>query len=91
MNDPYFKDFELKDYRFIVVNKETLTPLVWEFPYTKTAGTLVDDKGNKYRDPLVIGKELRGYLDLKPRVPNGIQLDGVNMITCLHKEDEQHA
>lgn len=85
MNDPYFKDFELENYRFIVVNKDSLTPLVWEFPLTKAAGTLVDDNGNEYRDPLVIGAELRSYLDNKPLVPKGIDMDGVNAITCLHK------
>ena len=43
MRDNYFKDFELMDYRFIVVNKNTLTPLVWEFPYTKTVGPLINE------------------------------------------------
>lgn len=88
MNDPYFKDFELKPYRFIVVNKKTLTPLVWEFPLTKALGTLVDDKGNEYRDPFVIGRELQGYLNLRPPVPNGINLDGINTITCLHRKQD---
>ena len=83
--DPYFKDFSLEDYRFIVVNKKTLTPLVWEFPLTKAVGTLIDEKGNEYRDPCVIGKELRGYLDCKPPVPNGINKDGINIIKCLSK------
>lgn len=83
--DSYFKDFSLEDYRFIVVNKKTLTPLVWEFPLTKAVGTLVDEKGNEYRDPCVIGKELRGYLDCKPPVPNGINKDGINIIKCLSK------
>ena len=27
--DPYFKDFSLEDYRFIIINPKTLTPLVW--------------------------------------------------------------
>lgn len=81
--DPYFKDFELLDYRFIVVNKETLTPLVWEFPLTKSYGTLVDEEGNEYRDPFEIGKELRHYLDDRPRVPDGINIDGTNIINCL--------
>ena len=85
MNDDYFKDFTLEDYRFIVVNRDSLKPLVWEFPLTKTKGTLVDEEGKEYRDPLEIGKELRGYLDLKPPVPNGIDIDGVNTITCLKK------
>lgn len=85
MNDDYFKDFTLEDYRFIVVNRDSLKPLVWEFPLTKTKGTLVDEEGKEYRDPLEIGKELRDYLDLKPPVPNGIDIDGVNTITCLKK------
>lgn len=83
MADEYFKDFTLEDYRFIVVNRRTLTPLVWEFPLTKTLGTLVDKEGKEYRDPFEIGKELQGYLNLKPRVPNGIDIDGVNIIDCL--------
>ena len=84
--DNYFKDFELADYRFIVVNKNTLTPLVWIFPLTKSVGTLVDEKGNEYRDPFEIGKELQGYLNLRPPVPNGINKDGINIIKCLTKK-----
>lgn len=83
--DPYFKDFKLMDYRFIVVNKFTLVPLVWEFPLTSLYGTLVDEKGNEYKDPFEIGKELRSYLDCKPPVPNGINKDGINVIKCLKK------
>lgn len=83
LKDPYFKDFTLENYRFIVVNKKTLIPLVWEFPLTKMQGILMDDNGKEYRDPFVIGKELRGYLDLKPEVPNGINKDGINTINCL--------
>lgn len=81
--DPYFKDFSLENYRFVVVNKFTLTPLAWEFPLTTSKGTLVDNKGNEYRDPFEIGKELRAYLDCKPPVPNGISIDGINTINCL--------
>lgn len=83
LKDDYFKDFSFENYRFIVVNKNTLTPLVWEFPLTKTVGTLVDEKGNEYRDPFEIGKELQAYLNCKPPVPNGISIDGVNTIKCL--------
>ncbi len=81
--DLYFKDFTLEDYRFIVVNRRTLTPLVWHFPLTQSIGTLVDDKGNEYRDPFEIGKELRAYLDCKPPVPKGISIDSINTINCL--------
>lgn len=83
MNDLYFKDFTLENYRFIVVNKESLTPLVWEFPLTKSRGTLIDKEGKEYRDPFEIGKELQGYLNLRPKVPVGIDIDGINTIDCL--------
>ena len=83
--DPYFKDFTLEDYRFIIVNPKTLTPLVWEFPLTKSLGTLIDDDGKEIRDPFDIGKELQAYLNLRPAVPNGINQNGVNKITCLRK------
>lgn len=83
MKDPFFKDFTLENYRFIVVNKESLTPLVWEFPFTQSMGTLIDREGKEFRDPFDIGCELQGYLNLKPRVPNGIDIDGINIIDCL--------
>lgn len=86
-NDPYFKDFTLEDYRFIVVNKESLTPLVWEFPLTRAKGTLIDKEGKEYRDPFEIGKELQSYLNLRPTVPVGIDKDGINTITCLKLKD----
>lgn len=83
MADDYFKDFTLENYRFIVVNKDSLKPLVWEFPLTKIGGTLVDDNGKEYRDPLEIGAELRSYLNLRPIVPKDINLNGINTISCL--------
>lgn len=83
--DDYFKDFSLEDYRFIIINPKTLTPLVWEFPLTKSIGSLVTEDGYEVKDPFVIGAELRAYLDCKPPVPNGINQNGVNKITCLKK------
>lgn len=84
--DPYFKDFKMLNYRFIVVNKRTLTPLVWEFPLTYSVGDLVDEEGNVFRHPFTIGEELQGYLNLRPQVPNGINQNGVNTIKCLSKK-----
>ena len=84
--DSYFKDFSLEDYRFIICNPKTLTPLVWEFPLTRTSGTLITDDGEVVRDPFEIGKELQGYLNLRPPVPNGINKDGINIIKCLKKK-----
>lgn len=81
--DPYFKDFVLADYRFIVVNKATLTPLVWLFPQTTALGTIVVGNSSplKLRDPEVIGRELTHYLNERPVVPVGINLVGDNNIT----------
>ena len=83
--DNYFKDFKIHNYRFIVVNKEKLTPLVWEYTDTKKYGELVYGKNQQIvvRDPFVIGKELRYYLDNRPRVPVGIDEEGVNDIVSV--------
>lgn len=72
--DSYFKDFKLADYRFIVANKKTLTPLVWTFGKTMEVGEIETKDGIVLRPPLVIGEELREYLDNKPMVPKGIDI-----------------
>lgn len=78
--DDYFKDFKLLDYRFIVVNRKTLTPLVWECNFTQSKGEI--HLGNKdqiiLRSPLVIGAELNTYLKYKPIVPLGISTNKPN-------------
>ena len=78
--DEYFKDFKLANYKFIVVNRRTLTPLVWEFKDTTTLGTLYFGKNNQIemRDPEEIGKELSYYLSLRPKVPINIYETGAN-------------
>lgn len=72
--DPYFKDFKLADYRFIVANKNTLTPLVWLFEGTQKEGDIITKDNVILRDPFTIGEELNGYLVNTPTVPNGIEL-----------------
>ena len=72
--DPYFKDFKLADYRFIVANKKTLTPLVWLFEGTQQVGDIITKDNTVLRDPFTIGKELNGYLINNPTVPNGIDM-----------------
>lgn len=78
--DPYFKDFKLADYRFIVANKKTLTPLVWTFESTQVEGDIITKDNLTLRDPLVIGEELNKYLINKPRVPENIDLIKPNKI-----------
>lgn len=84
-NDDYFKDFTILDYRFIVINKESLTPLVWEFPMTKVFGDIQFGKNNAYtmHDPELVGRTLRKYLDESPRVPYGISLEMNNIAEWL--------
>jgi hypothetical protein len=87
--DDTFKDYELADYRFIVVNKKTLTPLVWKFDATKTLGTMhFGENGQiEMRDPEDLGKELSFYLSSRPKVPIGINLEhDNNIIVWLNKK-----
>lgn len=81
--DPYFKNFKLADYRFVVVNRKSLTPLVWECPFTSTTGSLYVGKLHQYefRDPYEIGEELNYYLENKPRVPKEIYELGTNNLS----------
>ena len=78
--DPYFKDFTLNTYRFIVVNKKTLTPLVWNYPATRLEGTLFYGRNSQIeaKDPEDIGKQLNYYLSSRPIVPEGIKMSGSN-------------
>lgn len=81
--DDFFRDYTLDDYRFIVVNKETLCPLVWRYPDTKTTGTLYYGKNDRIEcpDPFVLGKELDYYLKEQPTVPININVEQENELT----------
>lgn len=80
--DEYFRNFKLLDYKFIVVNRRTLTPLVWDCPFTQAVGTLTFGKTNQisFRSPFEIGKELSDYLSSRPKVPKGIDINSDNNI-----------
>lgn len=77
--DPYYKDFQLLNYRFIVVNRKTLAPAVWKFGDTTMEGPLeyVTKTGyiHTFRDPYVIGAELYYYLNNKPKYPIEMSLE----------------
>ena len=72
--DPYFKDFTLMPYRFIVVNRKTLSPLVWQFEDTDKEGPLTYGRQSQIvlRDPFEIANELHTYLEYKCDTPIGI-------------------
>lgn len=75
--DDFFKDFEIEDYTFIVINKYSLIPLTWRFKDTKIIGTLYYGKHNQIvmKDPFSIGKELNYYL----KNPDAIVSKGINL------------
>ena len=70
--DEYFKDFKIASYKFIVVNRNTLTPLVWNF------SDAVINVNAQMEDPVVLAVDLDRYLKEKPKVPHGISLDKPN-------------
>jgi len=85
--DDYFKDFKVLPYKFVVVNKESLTPLVWDFSNSITKGDLqfvsaTDHYTTYLRDPFAIAQDLFKYLNTKPTVQKGIKagLDESNSI-----------
>lgn len=87
MKDDYFKDFKINDYVFIVVNRNSRSPLVWEYKDTKAILTLAYGKNDKYicRNWREIVKELDYYLRNRPAVPKDISDTGINdIITYLN-------
>lgn len=79
---PEWKDYTLANYKFIVVNRWTLTPLVWEFSDTKALTTLQygRNKQIELEPPITIAKRLKYYLDNHPQIPIGINKDMSNSI-----------
>ena len=91
--DPFFKDFKLEDYRFVVVNRKSLCPMVWDFDKTQVIGPIefINSWNTKYtmRDPYVIGSELKYYLDHPDMVcpDNGmLSEDGNSIMWFLENE-----
>ena len=58
--DDYFKDFTILNYRFIFCNKDSYSPLVWEFKETHSKGTLYYGRYKQigFPDPEDLGREL---------------------------------
>lgn len=80
--DDYFKDFKLLNYQFIVVNKTTLTPLIWVWEFSSTVGPIEINHNSviELDDPEDIGKILYCYLNLHVDVPFGIHKDRSNSL-----------
>lgn len=62
--DEYFKDFKIAYYyQFIVINRRTLSPIVWEFDGNLSEVDFMDDNGNTLRDWRKILLDLKYYQD----------------------------
>lgn len=77
--DDYFKDFTVfSDFRFIVINKDSLDPLVFSFD--------ADREGNikigyiRLRDPFDVAKEVDSYLKDEKKLPYDMSRDKANDI-----------
>ena len=79
--DPYFKDFKLLDYVFIVVNRKTVNPLTWIYDKTTSQVDITLPNGFVCRNWRTIVKELDYYLKNPSRVPIGIVYNKPNNIT----------
>jgi hypothetical protein len=87
--DEYFKDFKLLPYKFIVVNRVTLQPQVWDFTLTQAEGLLrletIRNGVYLFRDPYTIGEELSYYLNNPEcKVPREMQKSN-NIVDFLTK------
>lgn len=82
-SNPIFKDYKLEDYRFIVVCRTTLKPLVWGFDKTQVKGNITYGNINQVilPDPEDIGRELYTYLSENRSVPIGINEFELNDIS----------
>lgn len=71
--DDFYKDYEVLPFRFIVINRKELNPLVWNFEQCNQVGGIL---GNKEKIELnewtSLAKELYYYLNNDIKVPIGI-------------------
>lgn len=74
----YFKDFKILNFRFLVVNKDSLMPMLFEDELCSKSGDFEFEFKSGYRknfrDPLTIGLELKHYLDTDAKVPDDLDI-----------------
>lgn len=61
--DDYFKDFKIAHYSFIVINRFTLSPLVWRYYGNFACVDLKDSNGNVYKNWRRLLEDLTYYLN----------------------------
>lgn len=74
--DSYFKDFRVLNFRFLVINKDSLNPMIFEDDRCYYKGDIELNFNSGYnkilRDPVTIGIELKHYLDTNASVPDDL-------------------
>lgn len=62
-NDPYFSQFKIAHYSFIVINRKTVAPILWTFHHNFSEVDLKDSNNTVYRDWRKIIVDLHYYLN----------------------------
>lgn len=60
--DPYFSEFKIQYYQFIVINRRIVAPIIWRFHENFSETDLKDSTGKIYRDWRKILVDLNYYL-----------------------------
>lgn len=80
--------YKVKPMKFIVVNKNSLTPLMFEFEDSFTKGD-IQYENIILEDPFVIGKKLNSLIHSKITLPPNITKNGINYLGRLLSEPNE--
>lgn len=85
--DPFYQNYTLLDYQFIVISNNSRIPLIWTYADTQKEVDCVYGKNQQIvcTNWRSIVKDLNYYLEFKPTVPKGIT-DKNELITWLNYE-----
>lgn len=87
LDDNGFQYYKLNNFKFVIVNEDSLTPILWEFDSCDVKGTIYTGKNNQIElhDPVELGIEIKQYMETNATVPSYINLEGTNNINNLLK------
>lgn len=84
MNDPYFREFTILPFQFLVISRYSKTPIKWRYDDSCRSGQLIYLKRNNTKiileDPFVIGKELRDCVERRSAVRPNISTISSNLL-----------
>lgn len=85
--DEVYKEYTLEDYKFIVISRSNLKPLIWDYYDTRTKPDCYYGTNNQYfcRNWRSIVKELNYYLTKLPEYP--LQIKNINSIIYWLNEE----